>query len=82
MENLSAWSNLNNIRLNGVAVLPTSDDKGLGVVATVDLVDQDEILMTIPQELILSLENVWDLAKSDKHLHTVLEAMGEYSRVE
>ncbi|KAL9600198.1 MAG: hypothetical protein Q9219_003341 [cf. Caloplaca sp. 3 TL-2023] len=36
--------------------------------------------MTVPPHLILSLENVWILAKSDRDLKSVLDAVGEYSQ--
>ena len=78
---LPTWAELNRVRFNGVAVSTMSNGKGSGLVATAEISEPDEILMTIPQALILSLENVWIFAKSDRHLREVLEAVGEYSRV-
>ena len=79
--NLAAWARLNNVRLHGVEVSPLADDRGSGVIATTDLAHGFDPLMTIPQDLILSMENVWVFAKSDRHLSQVLEATGEFSRV-
>lgn len=58
-----------------------SDGKGLGLVACSQISNGGERLITVPKDLILSLENVWVFAKSDRHLREVLEAVGEYSRV-
>jgi hypothetical protein len=81
ISHFPAWAKLNGVRLNGIAVSTMPDGKGTGVVATAELSQPDEILMTVPHDLILSLENIWIFAKSDRHLGEVLEAVGEYSRV-
>ena len=78
---LPAWADLNGVRFDGVAVSGLSHEKGTGLIATTELCNPDAVLMTVPQALILSLENVWIFAKSDRHLRDVLEAVGEYSRV-
>lgn len=76
-----AWAELNHVHFNGVAVSTMSNGKGSGLVATAETSEPDQILMTVPQALILSLEKVWILAKSDRHLREVLEAVGDWSRV-
>lgn len=76
-----AWANLNGVRFNGVAVSKTQTGKGTGLIASAEISQPDVVLMKVPQTLILSLENVWIFAKSDRHLREVLEAVGEYSRV-
>lgn len=81
IEALSAWAELNNVEFNGVKISSLPADKGSGVVATADHGEESAILMRIPQELVLSLENVWMYAKSNQHLREVLEATGEYARV-
>ena len=78
---LPAWADLNGVRFDGVTVSRMPDEKGTGLVATTEISKPDAVLMTVPQTLILSLENVWIFAKSDQHLREVLEAVGEYSRV-
>ena len=77
-----AWAKLNNIELNGVVVSTLQGSKGSGVVATQDLSEDNAILMTVPQELLLSIDSVWTIAKSDRHLRAVLEAVGDYARVQ
>lgn len=78
---LPAWVKLNNVIFNKVTVSPMSDDKGLGVIISGEDIRRQAMLMTVPRDLILSLENVWIFAKSDHHLREVLESAGEYSRV-
>lgn len=78
---LPTWADLNGVRFNGVAVSRMPNGKGTGLIATTELSKPDAVLMTVPQALILSLENVWLFAKSDRHLREVLEAVGGYSRV-
>ena len=81
VEKLSAWIQLNNISLNGIQI-KTLSDLGSGIVATRELSKDNDVLMIVPQELVLSLENVWVYAKADQHLSQVLEAVGDYSRVQ
>lgn len=80
IDQLSPWAQLNSVDFNGVEVLSLGDSRGSGLVATWES-DNAAILMSIPQDLVLSLENVWTYARSDKHLLQVLEAVDEYSRV-
>ena len=89
-ESLSAelslsWAKLNNIQLNGIKVSASPErlpiNKGSGIFAVHEISAENAILMTVPRELVLSLENIWIYAKSDRHLHEVLEAVGDYARV-
>ena len=80
IESLSAWIKLNNVKLNGVN-LTTLPEVGTAVVATCGLFEGNHILMTVPQELVISLDNVWVYAKADQNLLQILEAVGDYSRV-
>ncbi|KAL8896915.1 MAG: hypothetical protein Q9207_007478 [Kuettlingeria erythrocarpa] len=77
---LQTWAGLNDVHLNGVRIGQTSNDRGLGVIATTESLEGPAILMIVPSHLILSLENVWIHAKSDPHLKEVLDAVGEYSQ--
>ena len=79
IEQLDLWMQLNNVKLNGVKL--SRGFHGSGVVATRQLSANNPILMEIPSDLVLSLDNVWVYAKSDKHLLQVLEAVGDFSRV-
>lgn len=81
IDQLGLWARLNNIEFNGVKIAALQGDRGSGLVATAERSTNNPLLMTIPKDLVLSLENVWVYAKSDKHLHQILEATGEYTRV-
>lgn len=81
IEALPTWVKLNGIIFDNVTVSPMTDDKGLGVIVSGENAEPRDLLMTVPRDLILSLENVWIFAKSDHHLREVLESAGEYSRV-
>ena len=79
--NLATWARLNNVEFNGVEVSSLPESRGSGVLAITDCHQEDSVLMRIPQEIIVSLENVWIYAKSDRSLTEILEAAGEYTRV-
>ncbi len=83
---LPGWARLNGIEFDGVGIERLTDhgiDKGSAVVARRELTREggNEQLMLVPKDLILSLEAVWNYAKSDKHLREVLEAAGVFARV-
>ena len=81
LDALPAWIKLNGVKLNDVQISNLHNNKGLGLVSSTDLTEEDAILMSIPPELLLSLENVWNYAKADRHLLEVLEAAREYAEV-
>ena len=81
IEQLAAWTRLNNVEFNGVKIAALQGHKGSGLVTIAENATDNPLLMTVPNELVLSLDNVWIYAKSDKHLRQVLEATGDYSRV-
>lgn len=88
IDALPAWAKLNAVSLTGVTFhrLQTDDgDKGCAVVATEDRGESNEsaseVLVSIPSDLVLSLESVRNYAKSDRYLREVLEAVGEFGRV-
>ena len=76
---LPTWMQLNNVVVNGVKI--ATGDQGSGVFVARELSENLQVLMTVPPELVLSLENVWVYAKSDRHLLQVLEAVETFSRV-
>jgi hypothetical protein len=43
--------------------------------------DEVEILITVPPDMVLSLDLVHEYAKSDAYLREALEAIGEFGRV-
>ena len=79
IEQLSPWMQLNDVKLAGVRL--SHGENGSAVIAEKHLTDHELCLMTVPQELVLSLENVWLYARSDRHLLEVLEATEDFSRV-
>ena len=81
IDQLGAWARLNSIEINGLKITTLQGNRGSGLVATAERPVNNPLLVTIPKDLILSLENVWLYAKSDKHLRQTLEATGDYSRV-
>ena len=81
IETLPTWAKLNGVDFNGVAVVSFGNSRGSGLVGTAQSKDEASVLMTVPKDLVLSLENVWIYAKSDEHLKEALEAVGEYARV-
>ena len=81
VDQLGAWARLTNVKLSGVKIMALPGKRGSGLVATTGRPIDNPLLMTIPNDLVLSLENVWLYAKSDMHLRQVLEATGDYARV-
>lgn len=81
ISTLPVWAELNNVTSSSIQVAPIVDGKGLGLISSAEILKGNEVLVTVPQDLVLSLERVWVLAKSDTHLREVLESVGEYSRV-
>ena len=78
ISQLIAWAQLNNVEMH-VKVVALQGERGSGLVAERPI--DNPLLLTIPHDLVLSLENVWVYAKSDKYLRQILEATGDYSRV-
>lgn len=81
VDYLAPWARINNVEFHGVKISALPEDRGSGVITTAKKSESDAMLMTIPREIVLSLENVWVYAKADKDLLQVLQAVGEYSRV-
>ena len=77
---LHAWADLNGIDCTGVQVRQMPDERGLGMITTVEDPGKAAYLVSVPPHLFLTLENIWVFAKSDEHLREVLNAVGEYSR--
>ena len=76
----SLWAESNGIRYHGVTV-NYREDRGYAVVATRDISPQEEPLITVPRELVLSAEAVHAQARSDRYLRGLLEAAQELSTV-
>jgi hypothetical protein len=88
IENLLVWGTLNGVDFNNVAIETdvTSEDgalKGAGLVNTIEQSANEggAALMSVPQDLILSREQVERYAEIDKHLKLVLDAAGAFGQV-
>lgn len=81
VDRLDLWAQFHNVKFNGVRISTTANNTGLGVFAASDWTEEAQILISVPRELVLSVENVWIYAKADRHLRQVLEAVGDYARV-
>lgn len=88
LERLKLWALLNGIVLCDTIVknhiMSEDVDKGAGLVATTDAVDSEGSVTTfisLPGELVLSKERVYEHAKSDLHLREVLHAVGPFAQV-
>lgn len=87
IEALPAWARLNGIKFNDIEFQKL--EFGSGIVATADkeysslqeAEEKPEILVTVPPDMVLSLDLVHDFAKSDPYLKGVLEASGDFGSV-
>jgi hypothetical protein len=76
---LKDWAVLNDASFNGVRCADAGEGRGSGLFATRDLKGGEEApLLTVPRDLVLSLETVKLAAKSDKDLRELLEALGDF----
>ena len=80
IDSLPAWVKINHIRLNGISVQDISH-KGSGLAVTAQFAQESSMLVSVPKDLVLSIENIWIFAKADRQLREVLEATGDYARV-
>ncbi|KAF2015056.1 SET domain-containing protein [Aaosphaeria arxii CBS 175.79] len=86
ISTLPTWASFNGVKLHPditIGPLPGFEERGSTVVATADLSSdgiEEGPLMTVPRELIVSRENVENVAKSDADFRAVLEAVGEFGR--
>ena len=83
-EAVLPWAMLNEVSFV-LAVPGVSQDKGAALLAKEDLHADDtpesRLLLTVPRDLILSLERVQEQAKTDKNFREVLESLGDFGRV-
>ncbi|KAL3493413.1 hypothetical protein BJX62DRAFT_223867 [Aspergillus germanicus] len=90
LENLNPLARLYGVSLRGVTFgkLRAEDgtDKGGAIIATqekqsvADESPEEDVLIKIPSDMILSLEMVHDRAKYDRHLGEVLDAVGDFGK--
>ena len=82
---LPAWARLNNVEMHSVHIgaSPESEQRGSAIIASQDLHGghSQTLMMTVPRDLILSLESVKRHALSDRRLKEVLDAVGDFGNV-
>ena len=84
VNTLPAWAAFNSVSFDGVNIgpLPGKEDRGSTVIAKRSLKGSHEPpLMTIPRDLILSLDRIHEHAKSDSDFRAVLDGLDEFGRV-
>jgi hypothetical protein len=84
VDTLPVWATLNDVSFDGISIgpLPGKEDRGSTVIAKRLLKGGHEApLMTIPRDLILSLERIHQHAKSDSDFRAVLDGLDEFGRV-
>lgn len=84
VDALLSWAEFHGVKFNDVKIGPLSgfEHRGSTVIATRELVyGQEEPLIVVPRELILSRDNIDVFAKADQHLRDLLDALGDFGRV-
>ena len=82
-EALLPWAMLNDVSFDRT-VPGFAPGRGGALLAKEDLdanEDMSNVLLTVPRDLILSLERVQEHAKVDKDFREVLESLGDFGRV-
>jgi hypothetical protein len=86
---LHIWARFNGVVFNNIIVtdhITSKDgiDKGAGLLAAAGFSDRgasQEVLLTVPADLVLSKETVHLCAKADVHLKEILDAVGDFAEV-
>lgn len=84
IDTLPIWAAFNNVQFNAIKIgpIPGLEHRGSTVVAKRQLQGgHEDPLMTIPRDLILSLERIQEHAKADSDFRAVLEGLGDFGRV-
>jgi hypothetical protein len=84
IDALPTWATFHGVQVNGARIgpLPGFEERGSTVIATRELKETGvEPLLVVPKDLIISRENIELLAKADRHLGELLEALGDFGRV-
>ena len=84
VDSLPVWAAFNSVSFDGVDIgpLPGKEDRGSTVIAKRSLRGRHESpLITIPRDLILSLERIHEHAKFDSDFRAVLEGLDDFGRV-
>lgn len=80
---ISSWATLNDVSFDR-SVPGSVPGRGGALLAKENLdaeEDMSNLLLTVPKDLILSLERVQDHAKVDRDFREVLDSLGDFGRV-
>ncbi|KAF2822034.1 SET domain-containing protein [Ophiobolus disseminans] len=83
IEALPRWATFHGVKFNHVKIgpLPGFEDRGSTVIASNQLEGDKAVpLLVVPKDLIISRSNIELLARADRHLRQVLEAIGDFGR--
>lgn len=83
--NLQTWAPLNDVELHGIAIsdaiiTETGADKGGGLLSTATH-ESEDVLLSVPRDLVVSQEAVLQCAKADHHLRDLFEALSDFVQV-
>lgn len=84
ISSLQSWASFNRVTIRDISIgpLPGFESRGSAIKTnTFSLSHEQNPVMVVPSELILSKEAVEQYAKSDKHMHELLDAVGDFGRV-
>lgn len=85
LDQLTPWSQLNDVKLYGTKIsanIITEEgvSKGGGLVST-STHESEDVLLSIPSDLILSKESLLQCAKTDVHLRQLVEVLEDFIEV-
>lgn len=75
IESFPAWALLQDVEFDDVVIAQTPD-KGYGLVSNKEL-EQETIVLRVPKDLLLSVDQVEQYAKVDSNFRGLLEAFGQ-----
>lgn len=78
---LDSWACVHDVEMDGVAISHSGAQKGHGILMTKDASEENQVLITVPKNLVLTVETIWDFAESDQQLKSILTAVKEFGTV-
>lgn len=81
------WAELHDVTSRNtttIGTIPGQADRGSTILASADIdapTDLSMVLVTIPRDLILSLDRVHEHAKCDQDFRLLLDALGDFGKV-
>ena len=77
-----AWAHLNHLSFKNVKLQHVGGDRGLGLLAEIQIAGggQDDVILRVPHDLVLSAEAIDAYAKVDQNFKQLLEKLGRKVR--